>query len=128
MVSIKIIVNSATMRLIILASNASCNRPTCSTHVQPDVEGYSEDHPKSVSICNQCKTRQEKKPTASGQMCLSNFFSKKAPVSSQKREHSESATYQRETKEQKVDIPEITTERDQLKHHSTNKMKQRSRR
>ena len=44
-------------------------------------------------------------------MSLSNFFSKKAPVSSQKREHSESATYQCEMKKQKVDIPETTTER-----------------
>ena len=57
------------------------------------------------------QTKQEKKPTASGQMSLSNFFSKKAPVSSQKREHSESATYQCEMKKEKVDIPETTTER-----------------
>ena len=113
MVSIKITVNSAITRhySCVKCKYAISNRPTCSTPVEPDVKGYSEDHSKSVSICNQCKTKQEKKPTASGQLSLSNFFSKKAPVSSQNWENSESASYQREMKKQKVDIPETTPER-----------------
>ena len=103
--------NNETHYSYIKCRYAIYSRPTCSTPVEPDVKGYSEDHPKSVSICNQWNTKQEKKPTASGQMSLSNFFRKKAPISSQKREYSDSAMYQQEIKKQNVDIPETTTER-----------------
>ena len=57
-----------------------CNRPTCSTPVETDVQGYSEEHPKAVGICNKCKTKPEKKPCGTVQRSINEFLGKKRPL------------------------------------------------
>ena len=47
---------------------AVCNRPDCSTSVDKNHTGYSEDHPKAVSICRSCSGLKKR------QSGISTFF------------------------------------------------------
>ena len=53
------------------------NRPTCSTPVEADVQGYSEEHPKAVGICNKCKTKPEKSHVEQYKGLSMNFLARK---------------------------------------------------
>ena len=48
-------------------SSPVCNRPDCSEPVSPSTIGYSEDHPKRVSLCSKCIKKKK-------QSNLSSFF------------------------------------------------------
>ena len=37
-----------------------CNRPQCSTAVPPSTSGYSEEHPKQIARCKNCKVVKKK--------------------------------------------------------------------
>ena len=53
------------------------NRPTCSTPVEIDVQGYSEEHPKAVGICNECKTKPGKSHVEQCKRLSTNFLTRK---------------------------------------------------
>ena len=42
-----------------------CNRPDCSTSVDESHTGYSEDHPKAVSICKSCSGSKKRQSSVS---------------------------------------------------------------
>ena len=55
---------------------AACNRPTCSTSVSENTEGYQEDSPKRVSKCNNCMKSEDPKVHAKKKQAnISSFFS-----------------------------------------------------
>ena len=54
-----------------------CNRPTCSTPAETDVQSYSEEHPKAVGICNECKTEPEKSHVEQYKGLSTNFLATK---------------------------------------------------
>ena len=81
-----------------------CNRPTCSTPVETDVQGYSEEHPKAAGICNECKVKPGKKPCGTVQKSINEFLGKKRPLPSQSSKHLEPATDQHKTKKRKAKV------------------------
>ena len=76
----------------------------CSTPVETDVQGYSEEHPKAVGICNECKTKPEEKPCGTVQRSINEFLGKKRPLPSQLSKRFEPATDQQETKKRKAKV------------------------
>ena len=76
-----------------------CNRP-----LETDFQGYSEEHPKAVGICNECKTKPEKKPCGIVQRSINEFLGKKRPLPAQSSKHLEPATVQQETKKRKAKV------------------------
>ena len=81
-----------------------CNRHTCSTPVEADVQSYLEEHPKVVGICNECNTKPEKKPCGTVQRSINEFLVKKGPLPSESSKHLEPATDQQETKKRKAKV------------------------
>ena len=58
-----------------------CNRPTCSTAVDPKHRNYSEEHPKKVCECKKCQDKSSfpeksvKKKTK--QVLIGNYFQRR---------------------------------------------------
>ena len=81
-----------------------CNRPTCSTPVETDVQSYSEEHPKAVGIVTSARPNRKKKPCGTVQRSINEFLVKKRPLPSKSSKHLESATDQQETKKRKAKV------------------------
>ena len=63
-----ILCNSSTYYNCVKCGEAICNRPDCSSSVDENHPGYSEDHPKAVSICVACSSSKKR------QSNISTFF------------------------------------------------------